>query len=119
MLTILWAGAPTYVTNTLKNKNPFFPLMGEGSIDIMSLNSPASFLNKPNIYKLFFSIFGRFENTCVMMGDDGKLPEIKIPFTFSLEEIGRFRVLQPDTRISGFGLFFGGILIFSFIFFFY
>ncbi len=113
VVTIGVAGAPTYVQNFIEHGHPFYPLMGEGAVDIMGLNSPGGFLDHSIIYKLFYSIFGRIDNFCIMMGGDKLLPELKLPFTFNMEELSRFGDIAPDSRISGMGIFFSGLIICS------
>ena len=112
-ITCIVAGAPTYMQNMIEHGNPFYPLMGEGKVDIMGLNSPGGFLDHSIVYKLFYSIFGQVDNFSIMMGGDKLLPDLKIPFTTSIEELMRFKDIVPDSRISGMGIFFSGLLICS------
>lgn len=111
--TILWVGFPAYVMNVIDHKNPVFPLAGEGKVDIMSGHLPGGLEGKPVFYKLFYTIFGELSN---MSGAyEEPLPKLKIPFTTTYEELWRC-IRTPgnvDWRISGFGIFFSGLLLVS------
>lgn len=103
------AGFNPYVTNTIYYGHPFYPLYGAGSnnMDIMTSNSPKSFLTMNRFEKLFYATFSKTENA---VGLDW--PKLKIPFTFEKREI-EFLFTATDTRIGGFGPLYGGIVIFS------
>lgn len=111
--TVLWVGFPAYVTNVIDHKNPVFPLAGEGKVDIMTGHLPGGLEGKSIFYKLFYTIFGELSN---MSGEAQELlPKLKVPFTTSREELWRC-VRTPgcvDWRISGFGVFFSGLLLIS------
>lgn len=111
--TIIWIGFPTYVTNVMGHKNPVFPLAGEGKIDIMTGHLPKGLNGKSVFYKLFYTIFGELSN---MSGQaQESLPKLKIPFTTTREELWRciHTTGCVDWRISGFGVFFSGLLLVS------
>lgn len=104
-VTVFWAGADTYVMNTLRHGSPVYPLYGEGAIDIMTANSPFGKVN--HIKNFLISIFSKMENVIFA---NGGVPELKIPFVVDWErEFGALGV--PDMRISGFGIFFSGIFL--------
>jgi hypothetical protein len=77
-----------YITNIIDHKNPFYPLMGEGKIDIMTDNTPLVLLEKSRLESVFISLF--------------LLPD--------MPTIG-----YQDARIGGFGIFFSSILVLSII----
>lgn len=108
IVTIMLAGSSTYVTNTIRHGFPLYPLMGEGSIDIMTENSPFAEVN--HFRNLFLSLFSRLDNFSII---DGKTVKLKIPFTVYSSE---FDILGLcDARLSGFGVLFSGLLIISMI----
>lgn len=111
--TILWLGFPAYVMNFIDHKNPVFPLAGEGKVDIMTTHLPGGLDGKTRFVKLFYTIFGELSN---MSGEAEELyPKLKIPFTTNFEELWRC-IRTPgcvDWRISGFGVFFSGLLLVS------
>lgn len=103
-------GTSTYLKNFIEHGNPFYPLMGEEKVDIMTANQPKVFdVIKP--YKKFF--ISNFSESADIYGEDEVKPKLKIPFTFTKNEM--FAISAPDTRIGGNGVLFGGILILSVI----
>ena len=109
LFSIVWLGYPTYVKNFLDHGTCTYPLTGT-EINILRDNAPKGFDGKSNLFKLFYSIFGRYSN---FFGSSGKeLPILKIPFSIHRDEIV---IPDVDARISGFGLLFSGILIVSII----
>lgn len=105
VVTVFWAGADTYIMNTLRHGSPVYPLYGEGAIDIMTANSPFGSVN--HIKNFLLSIFSKMDNVVYAWGG---VPELKIPFMVDWErELGALGV--PDMRISGFGIFFSGIFL--------
>ncbi len=101
-------GYTSYVMNLLDHGNPLYPLMGEGAVDIVSSNEPYGYAHMNNLEKLFYSYFGVVSNDQLEEKITG-LPDLKVPFTFSLDEIRLFA--NPDIRISGFGPIYSGILV--------
>ena len=102
-LAIGVVGASSYIKNTITNGHPFYPLAGEGKVDIITVNTPKVLLNKNRFEKIFISTFSETSNT---IEHD---ITYKIPFTFSKEELQFAR--NTDTRVAGFGPLFGGIMI--------
>lgn len=103
----LFLGASSYVKNTLQHKNPLYPLFGQGSVDIMSANSPKQILDAPIYKRLLLSLFSETSN---IMGE-GEI-RTKLPFSVSEYE-AKVAQSAPDLRIGGFGPFFGGIIVLS------
>ena len=106
LLGVLVIGASSYVKNYIDHGHPFYPIMGDGKVDIMTLNQPKSFKNKSPIEKFTIATFSKADN--ISYYDDAE-PQYKIPFTISNSEIGLLS--SCDLRISGNGLIFSGILI--------
>ena len=46
LIAVLLVGSNTYVKNLIDYKNPFYPLMGENKVDIMTSMQPPSFNKK-------------------------------------------------------------------------
>lgn len=110
VLCICWIGYPTYITNFIDHGSFTYPLTGDGKIDIITGNSPAGFVGKNVLYQFFYGIFGRMGN--VLYNIETPLPKLKIPFSIHASEMV---VPSVDTRISGYGLFFSGLLVLSLI----
>ncbi len=106
ILSLIILGYPTYVKNTIDHKTPFFPLYGEGKQDIMTYQQPKKFLSMTPIEKLFYSTFSKTNN----LRENDHL-DLKIPFTVFKSEL--VPATSYDLRISGFGVFFSGLLCIS------
>ncbi len=46
-----------YITNTVGNGHPLYPLMGDGAVDIMSNNTPEKFSAHSRVVNFFISLF--------------------------------------------------------------
>lgn len=103
VIAVSVVGASSYIKNTITNGHPFYPLAGEGKVDIMSSNTPEQLLDKNRVEKLFISTFSKTTNEF-----NGQI-EYKIPFTMTLQELSAARA--TDTRIGGFGPLFGGAIL--------
>ena len=106
--SLLICGYPTYVKNMIDHKTPFFPLYGEGKQDIMTLQQPKKFSSMAPIQKLFYSTFSKTNN----LRENDNL-DLRIPFMVSKSEL--VPATSYDLRISGFGIFFSGILCISIV----
>ena len=100
-------GYPTYITNLIHHKSVTYPLTGSGAIDIISGIEPSGFAELNTFEKLFYGLFGEYEN--LQYSWDKELPVLKVPFSVTDNEL-RVQVTSAST-ISGFGLFFSGLLI--------
>jgi hypothetical protein len=96
-------GFHPYVTNTLYRHHPFFPVMGEGAVDIMRKNRPAALADASPARRLVLSYFGPTST-----GYDGS-EGLKPPFTIKRPELRAAGT--PDGRIAGFGPLFSGALL--------
>lgn len=105
---LLIVGLSTYPKNYIENKNPLYPLMGDGKIDIITHNQPEEFNGMNRLTKIFIANFSQTDN--VSVGHEVG-PRLKVPFTFNIDELSNLNLV--DTRIGGYGVLFGGILIVS------
>jgi len=102
---LVLVGFNPYVTNTVRNGNPFYPLAGRNAMEIVTANSPARFPTMNRFEKLFVSTFSKTENVACPQPAHWKWP-----LTISKEELGE---IWLDTRIAGFGPLFGGAVLLS------
>lgn len=100
---VVIVGASSYIGNTIHNKNPFYPISGEGKVDIMTTNTPISLKDKLPIEQFYLSIFSESMNSIT---DDLK---IKFPLRITTAEWDV--IWAEDARIGGFGPLFGAIFI--------
>lgn len=108
IIALALVGYPTYIKNTIDHNNPFFPLYDKNGEDIITEQQPKSFLKMNNIEKLFYGTFSKANN--LRENDNTTL---KIPFTIYKDELKP--AMSNDLRISGWGIFFSGMLIISII----
>ena len=104
---VLIAGINPYITNTLDHKNPFYPLMGEGKIDIMLINTPNYLTNKTRTESILVSMFS--------LPNNSKEERSEFPLPSNFSEINYDSAGLCDTRIGGFGFLFSWILVASII----
>jgi len=109
IVAVFFIGFNPYITNTMINGHPFYPIYGENKVDIITGNSPHEFKNKNRFEKFYLSFLGRTGN--IMSWWSEEKIELKIPFTFDLEEIKA--MAGCDIRVAGFGPFFSGIFLVS------
>ncbi len=103
-------GFNPYVTNTIKDGHPFYPVLGPKKVDIISYNTPPTFQGRSGAERFFVSLFSHTVDTSV--GDSPKnLPQLKFPFTLSMVDFKSF--WYADTRIAGLGPWFSGIFLLS------
>lgn len=109
LIGVALLGFNPYVTNMVKYNNPFYPLAGEDSKDVVAAFTPTSFMTMNRFEEAAVSYFSQTE------GNSTKRDEttLKVPFTFSMEELQYYGI--PDTAISGFGPLFSGVLVLSVI----
>jgi hypothetical protein len=105
LVAVLFVGAGTYVTNYLDHGHPLYPLSGEGSVDIMTTNSPDSYEDRGTLSKLYHSLFSESDNIDKASGME---PVLKKPFTVKPEELSP---LGHEMRIAGFGPLSSGLFI--------
>lgn len=107
-------GFSSYTKNFLDHGHPLYPLSGKGHVDNMVVQEqPKSFKDKNHIEIFLISLFSKGQNTSPVYSEENIEPELKIPFTFSKEEIKNYTI--PDIRMAGFGPLFSGIFVVSVI----
>lgn len=99
-------GYSPYITNFLNNGNPFYPLAGEGAVDIMTPNQPAIFASMSTLQKELVSLFSQFATA---EAEDAYELSLKVPLSISLSELRELPAC--DTHISGFGILYSAIAI--------
>lgn len=105
LLGLLAFGFNPYVTNTIRDGHPFFPLAGPGAKDVVEQFTPESFKTMNPLKRLVVSTFSVSEANSSTMLDT----TLKMPFTFTWKELSRFS--EPDVSIAGFGPLFGGTML--------
>ncbi len=103
------SGINPYFTNIQQHRHPFYPLAGKDKIDFMTPSTPIQLESKNIAYNFFMATFSQVDN----MSDEYRYSkmQLKIPFTINKGELNK--LVFPDTRVSGFGVFWSGILILS------
>ena len=101
---IVLASYNPYITNTIDHANPFYPLMGEGKVDIMTQQQMSSMKEQSCLEQVILPYFSYPQN------DIREDTQLAIPFTIrGGKDLSPF--ISPDVSIAGFGPFFSGILI--------
>lgn len=99
-------GAHPYLSNWRLHGNPFYPIRGDGAVDIMSRNSPRSFVGRNRLTKMGISLLAE---TGQANATNGAEPKLKVPFVLSMSELRVAR--DPDPRMAGWGPLFSGVLL--------
>ncbi len=102
-------GSSSYIKNTIDHKNPLYPLIGKDKVDIITTEQPDNFNNLNSFEKFVISLFSKTENKGANMGST----TLKNPLRVYRSEIESLSL--PDTRIGGFGPYFGLAIILSLI----
>jgi hypothetical protein len=97
-IATLVVGFDPYITNLLRKGHPFYPLMGHGAVDIITIQLAPEFhaLTRPT--RFLISLFARADEHNVT-------PMLKWPFALGAGELRA--IGYPDVRIGGFGPLFG------------
>ncbi len=95
IITVVLGFSP-YVKNTIEHKNPFYPLIGKDSVDIMTSNTPAS-LRDMNYVK-------KFVKSLLIVPDNDLNKYQSVDLTKLLETDDKKVYAQPDQRIKGYGI---------------
>jgi hypothetical protein len=106
VLGLILAGFQPFVTNSLRHGNPLYPTFGGGEFShsrLLQMQIPDDFKDKGSLEKIFLSIFSP------SMIEIHRSVRLKFPLSVSKEEIQSF--WTPDTRVGGFGPWFGAGLI--------
>jgi hypothetical protein len=109
MIGVLIVGYNPYVTNTLHNGHPFYPLAGENAIDVVKNFTPRNLERMNRFEQVAASYFAE------PMGNstDKKPTQFQWPFTFSAKELPTFA--ETDVAVAGFGPLFSGALVLALI----
>jgi hypothetical protein len=108
-LAVTLIGYQPYVTNFVQHGHPFYPaLRADNGRDVLWHSAPGEFMAMNPVEKEVRSLFGRSAAA-------DKMPQWKIPFTISKEELYIF--LNAEPRYGGFGPLFGSILLVSLVVF--
>ena len=88
------AGFNPYVTNTLSKGHPFYPLVGEQKVDIMTMNEPPELVGKNRLEKFVLTLTGQTGQTISGPRERDRVLALKGSVFFNV---------GYDTRSSGFG----------------
>lgn len=102
--SIFLFGFNPYITNILGNGHPFYPLAGQGKVDIIQAQKPLNFVGKSSAENLIHSIFSTSDATLQATA------ELKLPLTIKRQE---FPAMAGDPRVGGFGPLFSGAICLS------
>ena len=115
-ITIMVLGFPTYITNTINNQHPFFPIMGPNSYgdDIAKIPQPANFATLNRLDKFIIATYAE-PMWC-------RAPLTSKPKRLFKPIYDKYYFTRADFEISGFGpyyaeLFGGFILALALLFF--
>lgn len=108
IVTVFLGGMQTYLPNVLVKGNPFWPLAGEGKVDIMTSQTPPAILHTGRLRNLLCSFFCEANNSNQASGYVGLA--LRTPFTVSTADAQIART-SCDIRIGGFGAFFGIVFV--------
>jgi len=111
LLGFIIFGFSPYVTNTLSQGNPLYPVLGTDRSDYTAPQFPSNFTGRNPAFLLFYSIFAKSDN---VRGPD-KTAVLKIPFTVSRDELEAFT--DTNAKQGGFGPLFGGAILLTFFVF--
>jgi hypothetical protein len=120
LVSVLIFGYNPYVSNFIKRGHPFYPIMGTakypsvyeqtGRDDNEIYETPLNMQGKPLMIRMFYANFGRPDNAPYY-----KERNAELIWPFSSKPADWKAYYFHETRVSGFGPYFGGILILSFI----
>ena len=102
-----------FITNLSEGKHIFHPLMGKEKLDIMKYNAPPYIYGKDRLEKFYLSTISVVSNSYQTIDGIPANKDSKIPFSIKEGEIEKLKI--ADVRLSGFGVFFSGILIITII----
>ncbi|SDO48933.1 hypothetical protein SAMN04487897_11549 [Paenibacillus sp. yr247] len=109
MIGVLIVGYNPYVTNTLHDGHPFYPLAGENAIDVVKNFTPRNLERMNRFEQVAASYFAE------PMGNstDKKPTQFQWPFIISAKELPAFA--ETDVAVAGFGPLFSGALVLALI----
>jgi hypothetical protein len=108
IIAVIIGGFNPYVTNTVNFGHPFYPIAGKSKVDISAHNIPPELKEYNAVGKFFVSNFSKSNNADI----NRTYPiELKVPLTFSRQEIRAFQ--SEGVRLGGMGVLWSGILCLS------
>ena len=120
LFSVLVMGYNPYVTNYTERGHPLYPIMGTeeypsvfeqtGRDSNEKSETPHNMRGKNLFTRMFYANFGRPDNAPYFKEKDA---ELIWPFTSGLSDWKAY--FFHETRVSGFGPYFGGVLILTFI----
>ena len=102
-----------FITNISAGQHIFHPLMGKEKIDIMKDNSPPYIYGKNRFEKFYHSTVSIISNKHQTIDGIPATKISKLPFSIKEGEVDNLKI--PDVRLSGFGVFYSGILIITIV----
>lgn len=105
---VLFLGSTSYVTNTIRYRNPVYTMIGEGSTEIITSMAPKAIREMSHIERFFVSLFSATGNDMAL-----EQVQLKPPFDFTNDSMYDAGVV--DVRLAGWGIFFTGVLVVSLI----
>ncbi|SCH60550.1 Uncharacterised protein [uncultured Bacteroides sp.] len=103
LIGICLVGFNPYITNIIDHSNPFYPLLGEGNVDIMLDQTPLNMRGRSALENIIISLFSH------AAADPSWNAVWAFPLQFSKHDI--VSIGYSDARLSGFGVLFSGILL--------
>ncbi|MGL4990987.1 MAG: hypothetical protein ACRC57_07485 [Sarcina sp.] len=100
IFSVCIVGFNPYITNIIYNHNPFYPLIGAGSINIIEPNTPKYLLGKSNFIQYIYSLFANISSG---VNSSGHFPH-NFNQLISLNGSVMNYYSQPDPRLRGFGI---------------
>ncbi len=120
LLAVFVFGYNPYVINYIERGHPFYPIMGteeypsvielSGRDDNEVFETPHNMQGKRLVVRMFYANFGRPDNAPYYRERNA---ELIWPFTSKISDWNAYYF--HETRVSGFGPYFSGILVLSFI----
>ncbi len=103
---VLALGSTSYVINTIRHHHPDYTMIGPGSTEIITSQIPLVFQPMNHPTRFLISLFSR-TNASLDLAE----MQLKLPFTFSLDEL--YAAPSCDVRTAGWGVLFSGIFLIS------
>lgn len=113
LFALLIVGASSYVKNIYTNGNPLYPLAGKGSVNFITVEQPVGYAHMSYIERFIKSNLAATSQIDYQSSLQVGPPTVKAPFSVSPSELQT--LASTDARQGGYGVWFGGILIISFL----
>jgi hypothetical protein len=111
LIGVLAVGYNPYVTNTVRDGHPFYPLAGDNAIDVVKNFTPRNLERMNRFEQAAASYFS------VPMGNstEKKPTQFQWPFIFTASELPTYA--ETDVAVAGFGPLFSGALVLALLVF--